>query len=127
MEHASGEKTTLLVVDDNEGVLDSIEEVLGENFRVLRARDALEALVVMRRVLPAMVFLDFMMPGINGLRLLREIKQMRVETKVVMITVNVREEIREEAFRLGVDAFFPKPFDVQEIRGLARRLEPATG
>ncbi len=117
------EEPVLLVVDDNEGILEIIEVVLGDRFRVFPARDALEALLLLKKIRPTLVLLDVMMPGINGLRLLREIRQMGVDTKVVMITVNIREDVREEALRLGVDAFFLKPFDVGDIRRLAENLQ----
>jgi two-component system response regulator (stage 0 sporulation protein F) len=119
---APGRRPSLLVVDDNEGICEIIEVILGDRFEVMRARDALEALLLLDHIHPAVVFLDVMMPGINGLRLLREIRQMRLDTRVVMITVSINEDIREEALRLGVDAFFIKPFDIGEIRGAADRL-----
>ena len=108
-------KEAILVVDDHRGILDTIEVLLGDEFEVIMAADAYRALDVLNEVEPAMILLDCMMPGFNGIQLLREIKQMDLGSKIVVITASVLDEIREEVMWLGVDGFVMKPFDVNQI------------
>jgi len=115
-------RRTVLLVDDQEGILDSLEAALEDDFIVLRAQSAGEALRHLSRGFPNLVFLDLMMPGMSGFNLLREIRQMGVPCRIVMLTVSAREENREEALLLGVDAYLLKPFDVRNIIATARTL-----
>lgn len=127
MQTEASPKGTVLLVDDEEGILDSLETALEDDFAVLRARSASEALRHLARIWPNLVFLDLMMPGMTGFNLLREIRQMKVPCRIVMLTVSAREENREEARSLGVDAYLLKPFDVRSIVATARTLGLAGG
>ncbi|HDL53358.1 MAG TPA: response regulator, partial [Proteobacteria bacterium] len=107
-----GKNQAVLVVDDCQGILDTLETILGDDFQVMVALNAARAMKILSRVTPAMIFLDCMMPGFNGFQLLREIKQMSIESKIVVITASIFDEILEEIDWLGVDGLVQKPFDV---------------
>ncbi len=115
-------KRSVLIVDDEEGILDSLETALEDEFSVLRARNAAEAMRILARDGASLVFLDLMMPGRNGFHLMREIRQMELPARVVMLTAAAGEEWREEARSLGADAWMRKPFDVDNIIATARTL-----
>lgn len=116
------ERKVILVVDDHQGILDTIEMLFCDEFDVILAIDAAQALKVLCDIEPAMIFLDYMMPGFNGIQLLREIKQMHLGSKIVVITASVLDEILDEVRWLGVDGLVRKPFDVAQIMDFTEDL-----
>ena len=112
-------KNFILVVDDNEALLDALELLLSDDFVVIPVGDACQALRVLTEVEPALIFLDCFMPGFNGIQLLREIRQMGLNSRVVIITAAHRDLLGEEIEDLGADGFLSKPFDAREIEGYA--------
>ncbi len=79
-------RKVILIVDDNEALVDALDLLLAEEYEVISATDAYQALEVLNFKEPALIFLDMFMPGYNGLQLLREIRQMQLASKVVVIT-----------------------------------------
>jgi len=116
------ERKVILVVDDHQGILDTIEMLFSDEFEVILAIDAFQALSVLRDVEPDMIFLDYMMPGFNGIQLLREIKQMHLGSKIVVVTASVLDEILDEVQWLGVDGLVRKPFDIAQIMNFTEDL-----
>jgi len=116
------ERKVILVVDDHQGILDTIEMLFSDEFDVILALDAAQALNVLRDIEPDMIFLDYMMPGFNGIQLLREIKQMHLGSKIVVVTASVLDEILDEVQWLGVDGLVRKPFDVVQIMNFTEDL-----
>jgi CheY-like chemotaxis protein len=112
-------RKTILVVDDNEALVDALDVLLGEDYEVIPAIDAYQALDVLYLREPDLIFLDCFMPGFNGLQLLREIRQMKLSSRVVIITAAEAYLLGDEFKTLGVDGFLRKPFDVQDIQGFA--------
>jgi CheY-like chemotaxis protein len=79
----------ILIVDDEPFNLDLLEQELTERgYRVERARDGEEALDKLQASQPDLVFLDYMMPGMNGLEVLKEIRGRKIDVPVVMITAH---------------------------------------
>ena len=93
--------------------------LLADDYKVIPAADAYQALKVLAVVEPAIIFLDCYMPGFNGLQLLREIRQMKLKSQVVIITAAEPSLLGDEIQTLGVDGFLTKPFDVRVIQGYA--------
>ena len=112
-------KKTILVVDDNEALVDALEILLAEDYEVIPATDAYQALEILNFTEPTLIFLDMFMPGYNGIQLLREIRQMNLASRVVVITAAEAYLLGDEIQNLGVDGFLHKPFDVQDIQGFA--------
>ena len=112
----------IMVVDDCQGILDTIETLLGDSYEVVVAEDAWQAFKILQTKKPDLIFLDCMMPGFTGLQLLREIRQMKIDSRVEVITASILSEIEEEVDHLGVDNFVHKPFDVHQILDLAARF-----
>ena len=118
----NNERKVILVVDDHQGILDTIEMLFSDEFEVILALDAAQALEVLRDIEPDMIFLDYMMPGFNGIQLLREIKQMHLGSKIVVVTASVLDEILDEVQWLGVDGLVRKPFDIAQIMNFTEDL-----
>ena len=113
------EKKTILIVDDNEALVDALGVLLEDDYEVIPATDACQALKVLNRIEPSLIFLDCFMPGFNGVQLLREIRQMCLASRVVIITAAESYLLGDEFQKLGIDGLLHKPFDVRDIQGFA--------
>ncbi len=112
-------KKVILIVDDNEALVDALDILLADDYEVISATDAYQALKILCTKEPSLIFLDCFMPGYNGLQLLREIRQMKLASRVVIITAAEANLLEDEIQKLGVDGFLHKPFDVRDIQRFA--------
>ena len=107
----------LLVVDDEAGICDSIKQIFTYiGFSVFTATTAQKALNILKKEKPKIIFLDIIMPDINGLDLLKEVKQIDPQSIVIMVTVMQDEETKKKALSLGADEFINKPFSHNYLR-----------
>lgn len=108
----------ILVVDDEESIRMMIEAALeGPDFSVLHADNGRDALALARAALPDIVVLDWMLPGMAGLDVLRELRAGAAtrSVPVVLLTAMCQERNREEAIAAGADAYLFKPFSPLEL------------
>jgi len=104
------EKTTILVVDDNEVVRRSfLRSLAGTHCKVELAWNGEQALHAMEREAFDVVLLDLRMPGMDGMQVLKTIKEKWPETEVVIITGYPCLETAKEAVRLGAYNYLAKP------------------
>jgi DNA-binding response OmpR family regulator len=120
---------TVLVVDDEPVVREVVVRYLErEGYRTLEADDGDAARALLERHDPALVILDLMLPGMDGLDLCRWIRN-RSELPVIMLTARGEEADRIVGLELGADDYVTKPFSPRElvarIRSVLRRSEPA--
>lgn len=101
---------TVLIVDDEAGVRESVRAILGSTFRVLEAASAAEALGSVRRDSVDAVLMDISMPGLGGLEALEAIREIRPGTPVVMLTADSTDESVIAAVRGGARDYITKPF-----------------
>lgn len=118
---------TLLLVDDEEKVLEFMSSYLvNEGFRVFTARDGRDALAKADAVNPALVVLDWMMPGMNGLDVCRELRK-KSQAGIIMVTAKTDETDKIIGLEVGADDYITKPFSLREllarIRSVLRRLQ----
>ena len=121
-------KATVLVVEDDRDILELLAYTIrGADFNVVTAEDGLDALVKARLHRPAMVILDLMLPGMDGLDVCRELKR-GAETAsipVIILTARGEEVDRIVGLELGADDYVVKPFSPREvllrIRAVLRR------
>ena len=121
-----GEDTTLLVVDDEPSNILSLQKIFErEGMRVLTAENAKQALDVVRRHRVHVVLTDLMMPGTNGVELLKGIKEVTPDTEVVLMTAYGTVETAVAAMREGAYDFVEKPLKrmtiVKSVRKAAER------
>jgi len=118
----------VLVVDDDGAALESIQEILQrEEYQVVAARSAEEALERLRTDDFGVVLTDLRMPGMDGMDLLRTIKALRPETEVVIMTAFGTIERAVEAMREGAYDFVTKPLKRPLlVRSVGRALEKAS-
>ena len=102
----------ILVVDDELDVGELLKDYLEmAGYHALLARDAEAAFRLLEAERPDLVMLDIVMPKVDGLEVLRRIKQTYPETIVVMMSGLQNEEIAREAIRQGAYDYLTKPFD----------------
>jgi len=103
----------VLIIDDEPLVRRSLARALSQKgHQVLEASDGLSGLALWREVLPDLVFLDVLMPGLTGPQILNELElNLRQQTKIILISAFAGEHNPETAQRLGADCFIPKPFE----------------
>lgn len=109
----------LLAVDDEPGICDILKKTFSPmGFTVLTATNGKDALSIVKKENPGIVFLDIKMLGMSGFEVLKEIKAIDNNTKVIMVTVMDDDKTRAEAKKLGADKFVTKPFISDDLERL---------
>ena len=112
----------LLVVDDEPGICDILKKTFAPvGFKVLTATNGQEALALVKKEKPKIIFLDIRMLGMSGLEVLKEIKKIDDSAKVIMVTVVDDDKTRKEAKDAGADEFVVKPFISDYLEEVVRR------
>ena len=106
----------VLVVDDEPGVRQSLQLVFNKTYRVLEAPSADVAIQKLTDEKPDLVLLDIMMPGADGLAVLKQIKSIHPECQVIMLTGLNTARTAFAAKGTGAFDYVTKPFDVEELR-----------
>ncbi len=112
----------ILAVDDEQGICNLIKDAfVPMGFTVLTANNGQEALKIVSKEKPKLVFLDIRMMGMSGLEVLKEIKAIDSSIKVVMLTVMADEATKRKAKELWADDFVTKPFMSEHLEEVARK------
>jgi chemosensory pili system protein ChpA (sensor histidine kinase/response regulator) len=114
---------TVMVVDDSLTVRKITGRLLErEGYRVITAKDGVDALEVLLETLPDVILSDIEMPRMDGFDLLRNIRadQRTRAIPVIMITSRLADKHRDYAARIGADHYLGKPYDEEELLGLLR-------
>jgi putative two-component system response regulator len=109
---------TILIVDDDPGVRETLATVLSkQSYCVALAVDGPSALEQAQRLLPDLILLDVMLPGMDGFQICRAIRAnpQLAEMPIVMITAAGDRQTRLLGLRAGADDFIAKPFDLVEL------------
>lgn len=116
-------KMKLLIIEDDAEISGAIREGLeGEGFFVEIVRDGARALRVARDGAFAVIILDLMLPGLDGLSVCRELRAARVQTPILMLTAKGQLMERVEGLDAGADDYLPKPFEFVELLARVRAL-----
>ena len=108
-------KWSILVVDDELGVRESLRMILKFRYEVYIAADGGEAIKRIKEQKFDLITLDLNMPKLSGIETLREIRKIDPEIPIIIITGYGTEEDEKEAFLYGVKAFISKPFNTSKI------------
>ncbi len=109
-------RSTVLVVDDNPQIREVLEVFLSrKGHRVITSSSGEDALMKVKVDKPRVVFLDFRMPGMDGLMVLKAIKKLDSKIDVVMLTSAKDSYIMDEARRLGASDYLVKPCDLEKV------------
>ena len=108
-------KGSVLIVDDESGPRESLRMILKSIYEVHTAKNGEEALNFISQKKVDLVTLDLNMPGLSGIEVLREIKKLRPDIEVIVITAYGTPSNTLEAIHYGARNFMSKPFDVADI------------
>jgi DNA-binding response OmpR family regulator len=113
----------ILVVDDDLELLNLIAFALRQSgYLVVEASDGPGALAVFERESPQLAILDFNLPGLSGLEVLKEIRAGGDRTPIMMLTVRSGEEDQVQALDQGADDYLTKPFSPRTLRARVRAM-----
>jgi two-component system response regulator PilR (NtrC family) len=113
---------TILVVDDEPNIVEILEMVLrDEGMEVLKTSSAQEALEILQNHAVDVAISDIRMPGMSGVELLQEAKQIAPETTFIMITAFASTETAIEALQHGAYDYITKPFRMEDLRSIVHR------
>lgn len=106
----------ILVVDDEVEACKVLDEYLSaKGYEVHTSHDGPSAIEKIKTVKPHLVLLDMIMPGMQGLEVLKEIKKIDPNLKIVMVTVVTDEEEACETFELGACDYITKPVNIAHL------------
>jgi len=116
----------ILVVDDDEDIREVMQELLaGEGFEVDVARDGIDALAKLEvETAPPLILLDMMMPRMDGEAFLEALRAKPALANASVVVISGNAAAREKAGSLQAAGCLVKPFELDELLGLVRRLTP---
>lgn len=107
---------TVLIVDDDQKLLNMLRRTLAyEGFQVLAATDGNDALAQAQAHHPDVIVLDWMMPGLDGLEVIKQLRALNDQTLVLMLTARDAVEDRVTGLETGADDYLAKPFAPAEL------------
>jgi len=115
----------ILVVDDDKQIVRLIQSYLEQaGFAVLTAHDGEDAMRTIRRERPDLIVLDWMLPGRDGLEIMRWLRADRTlaPTPILMLTARVEDTDKILGLELGADDYLPKPFNPREVVARVRAI-----
>jgi len=120
----------ILVVEDEPDIRNLIVHHLeSDGFRCRTVATGPDALAAVRAAMPALVVLDLMLPGMDGLEVCRRLRAIAASLPIIMLTAKADEVDRVVGLELGADDYIVKPFSPKElvarVRAVLRRAQPA--
>lgn len=119
------ESKRLLIVDDEETLTFSLYQtfiISANDYEVVTAASAEEALIKMKDKPFHLVLSDISMPGMSGLQLLANVRKLYPQTVVIIMTAYGNDEKRDEALALGAVHYIEKPFEIKEVKRLVMEI-----
>ena len=126
------ENVEILVVDDERGVRESFEMILKiKDYEVKTFEDGESAISSLKKDVFDMAFVDYKLPGMDGIEVLKKIKEIDSNVEVIIVTAYASESSHANAITLGALEYLRKPFLMEEIyelveRGLRKRRAKKT-
>ncbi|GAB2659745.1 response regulator [Arenimonas aestuarii] len=117
--------TRMLVIDDSATIVALLARMLRQNdYHVLEAGDAEQGLEIARTESPELIFLDIVLPGMDGFAALRQLRRDPYTRDIPIIMISGNEQATEQFYvhRIGADDFMKKPFSRAEVFARIERL-----
>lgn len=115
-------KPVILIVDDEEGIRESLSGILeDEGYDILTADSGEEAIKILRETSPDLIFLDIWLTGMDGIKTLQEIKAMKPDVPVIMISGHGSIELAVKATQTGAYDFLEKPLSLERVLLVSKR------
>jgi DNA-binding NtrC family response regulator len=114
----SERRKTILIVDDDEGMRETLNAMLRRDYRVLRAATGEFALQILEKEDVDLMLLDIRLPGISGFEVLKIVRENYPYIEVIVISVIKELDVAIEAMRYGAYHYISKDFDLESVRTL---------
>ncbi|MFN2744627.1 MULTISPECIES: response regulator [Bacillus] len=115
----------ILIVDDQYGIRVLLNEVFNkEGYKTFQAANGIQALDIVKKERPDLVLLDMKIPGMDGIEILKRMKVIDEEIRVIIMTAYGELDMIQESKELGALTHFAKPFDIDEIREAVKTYLP---
>ncbi len=115
-------RPTILVVDDNESIRDTLEAILKKDYTVIKVRDGEKGLSIIKEREVNVILLDIKLPGMDGIEILKKVKEQYEDIEVIMITVVQEVETAVNAMKLGAYDYITKEFSYDGVVNLVNRV-----
>lgn len=113
----------ILIVDDYQSILLLLEETLiNEGYTVQTATNGTAALNIFEKHDINLVLLDMKLPGECGIDILKQMKHIRADVHVIMITAYSELDLVDQAYKYGADDLLKKPFDIEDMLYMVRHI-----
>ncbi len=106
----------VLIVDDDEGARESLRIALRDRYDIALTASGEDGLALLKRRHVDVVLLDILMPGLDGLAVLKEIRKQHKNVETIMVSATTCVQKAIDAMKLGAYNYIVKPFDVSELR-----------
>ena len=111
----SEQRSMILVAEDEDSNFELVKIVLARRYRLVRAKNGIEAVTKAEEEKPSLILMDIRMPDMNGLDATRIIKEVHNDTPIVALSAYAFDENIREAKAAGCDDFLAKPFRVEDL------------
>ena len=113
---AGTEQATILIAEDTDSNFDLLNAILGRKYRLVRARDGMEAVTMYDEVNPDLILMDIKMPNLDGLEATRIIRQLSAEVPIIAQSAYAYEHDRNAAEEAGCNDFISTPIAQEKIK-----------
>ncbi|EXZ44829.1 sensory box protein [Bacteroides fragilis str. 2-F-2  len=113
---AGTEKATILIAEDTDSNFDLLNAILGRKYRLVRAKDGMEAVTMYDEVNPDLILMDIKMPNLDGLEATRIIRQLSAEVPIIAQSAYAYEHDRNAAEEAGCNDFISKPIAQEKLK-----------
>ncbi|MCD4781014.1 MAG: response regulator [Candidatus Omnitrophica bacterium] len=106
----------ILIIEDDEGIREALQLILSDHYDIILTEDGQQGMECLYKENSIQcVLLDIKLPQINGLDILKTIKEKRPECKTIIVTGYKSVETVSQAAKIGADGYITKPFDASDI------------
>ncbi len=115
-------KGKILIVDDQFGIRILLNEVFQkEGYHTFQAANGVQALELVTKETPDLVLLDMKIPGMDGIEILKRMKKLNQDIRVIIMTAYGELDMIKESKDLGALTHFAKPFDIDDLREAVKK------
>jgi signal transduction histidine kinase/DNA-binding response OmpR family regulator len=113
----ANQKPVLLIVEDNQDIVDYLDRLLRDKYKLEKAYDGLEGLEKAYSIIPDLIISDLMMPKLDGIKLCEKLKsdEKTNHIPIIILTAKTAFEHKIEGLKTGADAYLVKPFRKEEL------------
>lgn len=115
----------VLLVEDEESISRLFREAIGDSFYSLSiAKDPLEGIALFKKLKPDIVITDIMMPHISGLEMAKKLREINPYIHIIILSAFSEKEKLLSAIDIGINKYFLKPFDIDELLEYIQSITP---